>query len=93
MYDVRARGLSAAFGCSCFLNLRRKLEAINGARLFLNRALCFHTRAALRVILHGASREARGSEYGRLREVRGVSMAHPNKPMHPTPVKRASHAA
>ena|SRR5215218_5441447 len=75
-----------------FLNPCRRLASVDGARLFLNQALAFHLRAALRVTLHGASREARGSDYRGWRQVRGVSVTHPNKPMHPTPVGRASHA-
>ena len=44
----------------------------------------FHPVAALRIILQRASREARGFVYGGSREVRIVSITHPNKPMHPT---------
>ena len=40
--------------------------------------------AALPAIIKGASREVRGSEYHRSRQVRVVAIAHPNKPMHPT---------
>jgi hypothetical protein len=34
--------------------------------------------------MRGASREVRGFEYRAWREVWGVSITHPNKPMHPT---------
>jgi hypothetical protein len=40
--------------------------------------------AALRITRHGASREVRRSEGRGPRQVRHVSIAHPNKPMHPT---------
>ena len=40
--------------------------------------------AALRIIISGAWREARGSEYRGWREACAVSATHPNKPMHPT---------
>ena len=56
----------------------------NGARLFLNQALACHRWAALCILFRGASREVRGSELGGVAEMRIVSIAHPNKPMHPT---------
>ena len=67
-----------------FLNPRRRLVVGNGARLSLTQALAFDQWAALRIILHGASREVRGFEYRGWRQVRAVSTTHPNKPMHPT---------
>src|SRR5829696_8149584 len=40
--------------------------------------------AALRIIRHGARREVRAPRMAGARDVRGLSVAHPNKPMHPT---------
>jgi len=40
--------------------------------------------AALRINLHGARREVRAPRMAGARDVRGISVAHPNKPMHPT---------
>src|SRR5215218_9733814 len=51
---------------------------------FTTRRPSFVRSAALRVIISGAWREARRSEYRGSRQVRVVSITHPNNGLHPT---------
>ena len=77
-------GLIRAFGCSGLEipDGDSRLAAARGS--FSIRRSLFIRGPRFRITLNGASREARRFEYRAWRQVRGVSLAHPNNGMHPT---------
>jgi hypothetical protein len=83
-FNLSGRRVIGGVRALWFINPRRRLAVGGGARLSLSSPLWSHRRAALRNILGGASREARGFESHRSRSVRNISTARPNNGMHPT---------